>query len=371
MTKANFFDRIQSHYEAELPFVAYNKPNGLNLKGIFQQDNTLYKTFNFSEQGFIMSPFDDRQDTILMPLEKSEVVSVPFIVDSLDDFKDVLISTSEGKSTHVNLVKKGIEAISKGKLEKVVLSRSIDVPIIQSSFIQMFKNLLSKYPKAFVYCWYHPKVGLWLGATPETLMHIEGKRFSIMALAGTQDANNGEKTIWQAKEKEEQQFVTDFILKNISPSIENIKVSDAETSKAGNLLHLKTRIQGTINESCFNLKSLLQDIHPTPAVCGLPKEEAKQFILENEDYNREFYTGFLGELNFEKQIASRSARRNIENRAYTFSKNCTQLYVNLRCAKVETNKAVIFVGGGITEKSIAEDEWEETVSKSKIIKSVL
>jgi len=112
-------------------------------------------------------------------------------------------------------------------------------------------------------------------------------------------------------------------------------------------------------------------LHPTPAVCGLPKESAKQFILEHEDYNREFYTGFLGELNCETTIAPRSGRRNIENRAYAVSRTSTQLYVNLRCMQLKNQQAIIYVGGGITEGSNAESEWEETVSKSLVIKSIL
>ena len=112
-------------------------------------------------------------------------------------------------------------------------------------------------------------------------------------------------------------------------------------------------------------------MHPTPAVCGLPKEAAKAFILENENYNREFYTGFLGELNFEAQLKPRSGKRNIENRAYAITKTSTQLYVNLRCMQLDGNNASIYVGGGITESSDAESEWHETVSKSLVIKSIL
>ena len=112
-------------------------------------------------------------------------------------------------------------------------------------------------------------------------------------------------------------------------------------------------------------------MHPTPAVCGLPKGSAKQFILKHEAYNREFYTGFLGELNCETTIAPRSGRRNIENRAYAITRNSTQLYVNLRCMQLKNQQAIIYVGGGITESSNAESEWEETVSKSLVIKSVL
>ena len=112
-------------------------------------------------------------------------------------------------------------------------------------------------------------------------------------------------------------------------------------------------------------------LHPTPAVCGRPLEIAKQFILNNEDYNRDFYTGFLGELNFEKAQSRNRNRRNIENNAYASIKKTTSLYVNLRCMQLKRNEIDIYVGGGITEDSNAESEWQETVEKTSTIKKVL
>jgi isochorismate synthase len=103
----------------------------------------------------------------------------------------------------------------------------------------------------------------------------------------------------------------------------------------------------------------------------LPKQAAKAFILTNENYNREFYTGFLGELNLEATTSPRSGKRNIEIRAYAMTKKSTQLYVNLRCMQLKNKQAIIYVGGGITESSNAEMEWQETVSKSLVVKSVL
>ena len=156
----------------------------------------------------------------------------------------------------------------------------------------------------------------------------------------------------------------------LEDSVENVNISNVETVKAGNLLHLKTNITAQLKANS-NLNKLISTLHPTPAVCGYPKDIAKQFILKNEMYNREFYTGFLGELNFDTTIAPRSSKRNIENRAYAVKRKSTQLYVNLRCMQLKEINAIIYVGGGITESSNPESEWEETVSKSMVIKNVL
>src|SRR5690606_31374885 len=128
------------------------------------------------------------------------------------------------------------------------------VPLLEITPISIFKRLLNTYPSAFVYFWYHPKVGLWLGATPETLIEIEGNRFSIMALAGTQDYKGTTEVVWKDKEIDEQQIVANFIIQQLKPSVENLNVSKTETVKAGNLLHLKTMISAKLKLESSNLK---------------------------------------------------------------------------------------------------------------------
>jgi isochorismate synthase len=215
-------------------------------------------------------------------------------------------------------------------------------------------------------------VGLWLGATPETLVNIDGQRLTTMSLAGTQKFNGTLDVNWTPKELNEQQLVTDFILKQLESS--NLKSQTInlkpETIKAGNLVHLKTSVSATFN-SKINFKQLLTNLHPTPAVCGLPKDAAKQFILKNENYNREFYTGFLGEINIKMSTTRNNNSRNVENNAYATVKTVSNLFVNLRCMQISNQEAIIYVGGGITKDSNAEAEWEETVQKALVMKKVL
>lgn len=373
MTVQSFFERITQHHSSQLPFVVYRKPNSVTIYACLQKDTVLYTTSNFTERGFVFSPFDAIDETVIIPVNHSESISINDY--DTNDFASTTKTEHpfnlESKAHHINLVNKGIEAINNDEFKKVVLSRKESVPLSNTNPISIFKKLLTKYASAFVYCWYHPKVGLWLGATPETLIKIEGNRFSIMALAGTQSFNGTTEVVWNDKEKQEQQFVTDFIVNNMTPFVNQIKVTDTETVKAGNLLHLKTIISAHLKPEISNLKSLIAVLHPTPAVCGLPKAKAKAFILKHENYERQYYSGFLGELNFETKRAPRSGKRNIENRAYAVIKKSTQLYVNLRCMQLKNNEALIYVGGGITKTSNTESEWEETVSKSLVIKSIL
>ncbi|WP_242204210.1 chorismate-binding protein [Aestuariivivens insulae] len=374
MTTAFFFNRLNGHFKAKLPFVAYRKPNETTINSFLQNTDELLFAKDFTEKGFVFSPFDAIDKTVLMPWGACEALALENFDIALDGTGNTQPHGNIDEATkqqHIALVKRGVDEIEKGNLKKVVLSRKEEQELTHTDPFLIFTRLLNKYSKGFVYCWYHPQVGLWLGATPETLIKIEGHRFSVMALAGTQQYNGTEDVVWQPKEIEEQQYVTDFITDNIKAAVENITISEVETVKSGNLLHLKSTIAGRIDIKSTNLMQLLEQLHPTPAVCGVPKQEAKAFITANENYNREFYTGFLGELNFETSRQPRTGKRNIEHRAYTIPKHSTQLYVNLRCMQLKGKAAIIYVGGGITKLSNPESEWEETVSKSMVIKTVL
>ncbi len=374
MTSKLFLEILNAHYEKEFPFVVYSKPNELKVKALLQDDKELHYTENFEEQGFVFAPFDIRKKAIIIPVKNDNLIEVESISHQDFNYGNIESDTNtvdfkQKKKAYLELAKKTISKIKEGTFKKVVISREERITLKEKNGIKLFLKLLETYKNALVYCFYHPKVGLWLGATPETFLGIEGTRFKTMSLAGTRKKTNSE--TWQKKELEEQQLVTSFITDAISPLMSNIKISEVETTQAGDLLHLRTTLSGVLNFEQSHLKILLSKLHPTPAVCGLPKEHSKAFILENEGYNREYYTGFLGELNFKESKSRNSNRRNVENNAYSSIKNTSNLYVNLRCMQIKDNEAIVYVGGGITKDSNAEKEWEETVNKSQTMKKVL
>ncbi|MGI0107126.1 chorismate-binding protein [Salinimicrobium sp. WS361] len=385
MPEADFIKKLEAQLEEQKPFVAYRKPiltgKSGEVKAFLQQDDELHYTEDFTESGFVFSPFDTSEKATLFPENASEKLIFEQVISEEDT---ALLTSQKGqiseekKSGHIELVKKAVSVLRAGEMDKVVLSRKEEVELNDSNPLKLFKELLNAYPTAFVYCWYHPKVGCWLGATPETLLKVEGNRFKTMALAGTQKFLGSMEVEWGQKEQQEQQFVTDSIVENLKNSgAENLDISEPYTSKAGNLLHLQTDINGTLASTdvprnvSTGYGNIISALHPTPAVCGLPKEKAKAFILSEENYNRDFYTGFLGELNLQKNVQRSRSRRNVENLAYRAVKKETNLYVNLRCMKIEDNKAVLFIGGGITKDSVPEDEWQETVNKAETMKKVL
>ncbi|PNQ72929.1 isochorismate synthase [Hanstruepera neustonica] len=366
-----FFKKLENQFTNKLPFVAYKKPNENTLFSLLQNTEALHILRDFTSSGFVLAPFDSSNDTVIIPLEDSECIQSDYHKSNNVDVNSLEkgeLYDSNQRDHHIQLVSKGINTIKEGHFEKVVLSRVDMVKLQENNPIELFKRLLDNYSQAFVYCWFHPKVGLWLGATPETLIKISNNYFETMSLAGTLQSQVN-LAQWSVKEKNEQQIVTDYIVSQLQDSTAALHVSDPKTVQAGNLVHLKSLIYGTLKSN--NLEHIVNALHPTPAVCGFPKEPAKQFILKEEGYDREFYTGYLGELNFKEQISRNRNRQNIENNAYSAIRNVSNLFVNLRCMQLKNNEALIYVGGGITGDSEPEREWQETVSKSMTIKKAL
>tara|TARA_B110000091_G_C13755169_1_gene449524 strand:- start:298 stop:1362 length:1065 start_codon:yes stop_codon:yes gene_type:complete len=351
------FDRIASQFKLQTPFVVYRKPNENMISGFFQQTKEVFFVEDYTKSGFIFSPFDNQEKAILIPENKSEYHQEALVLEEMPVVETKKISEdASSKKIHLQLVNKAIQEIKKKHFQKVVVSRREEVPLSNFMLVESFRKILHTYPNAFGYVWFHPTIGLWMGATPETLLSISENRFNTMSLAGTQVYTDSKEVVWESKELEEQALVTSFITSQIKEIAVNLKISEKETIRAGNLLHLKTHISGEILNGKDHLKALISALHPTPAVCGFPRLATKKFISKNENYQRTFYTGFLGELNI--------APQNIGSKK-------TTLFVNLRCMEIKKKQALLYVGGGITKDSNALKEWEETVSKSAVMKAVL
>lgn len=356
----DFFEKVKLQQQQNMPFVLYCKPNSDTVIAMFQQNDNLYNVVDFTEKGFVFASFDGNK-TFLIPENQSEMLGVVWEKEEVEVFENRKeVPNVSDKNNFESIVAKGIQAIENNEFKKVVLSRKETIELENFDLVGTFKKLVQLYPNTCVYCFYHPKVGIWMGATPEQLVKANVNVFETMALAGTQKDYGSEEIVWGKKEQEEQQYVTDYIVEQLKEVALDLSVTEPYSIKAGSIWHLKTDIWGVLNAG-FSLKQVVHLLHPTPAVCGLPKEASKSFILENENYDRTFYTGFLGELNTSFAVDSVSS----------------SLYVNLRCMEIEIDsekniaKANLFMGCGITKDSIPEKEWEESVNKSMAMKKVL
>ena len=344
-------EKISKHYCKKLPFVVFSLPESDSLNAFFQKDVKQITVEKLTENGFVFAPFDFKDTSFFIPQNGPESLKCEFVKH---DIKLTPIAISEDideKVRYIKLLGKTVEAIKKRNASKIVISRQKDFKLKDFSIEKLTERLFSAHSTAFRYIWYHPNTGLWCGATPETLVQIENNSFKTMALAGTQPYTNRASVFWGSKELEEQQLVTDSIIDSLQRVTSVLKVSNPHTHQAGSLLHLRTDITGVLKNGKATLTTIATALHPTPAVCGSPKKFAKEFILENEGYDREFYTGFLGPILENGQSAS--------------------LMVNLRCMKIEGNIAHVFVGGGITLASQLQDEWNETQNKIQTMLQVL
>jgi isochorismate synthase len=348
----NLFEKINKHKEQNLPFVIYCKPNSDLTIGLFQNTDELHQLIDFAKEGFVFAPFESGIPCFF-PKDKVEIVSEIIKHEELSSEVNFEREDISEKLNFENLISKAISKIKLGICQKIVVSRKEEIFINSFDIETSFKKGLLLYPTAFRYCMFHPKIGLWIGATPEQLLQVNENEINTVALAGTRLKDIASE--WKVKEKKEQQVVTDYILENISPFVVETTISEPYTVTAGNIQHIKTDISAKMNSES-SLKNIIDILHPTPAVCGYPKDKALDFILKNENYKRSFYTGYLGELN------------------YCFKTNkllTSDLFVNLRCMQIKDTKAEVFVGCGITIDSNPEMEYLETKNKSVTMKKIL
>ncbi len=344
-TKHQITNTLQELYEEDKVFCFYRKKESHTVNVLIQKDLKLHTTELFNEAGFVMSPFQHKENNVFIPKEEAESLKYSMTPEpkSITHTDKHLHKNGKPDEQYINTLQKTIDFIKDKHAQKIVLSRPVFKKLDNIKIGQVFLKVLNSFPSAFVYFFHHPKVGTWMGATPEQILNLKNKKFQTVALAGTQLIH--EKVIWNQKEKDEQQLVTDFIVDQLLPISIYLNISNPYTFPSGHLAHLKTDIEGEIGSGIDHIE-LIKRLHPTPAVCGTPRKTAQDFILENETYNRNFYTGFVGEIH---------------------SKNELDLFVNLRCAQFMEDKAVIYVGGGITKDSNPLNEWTETVEKSKTL----
>jgi len=350
MDYSNLLEKGNTHYKNKRPFVLFCLPDSTLVQGYFQETNQLYFSDKLTTPGFVMARFFNKESSPFIPRQASAFFSSTIQEKKLIEDQVITHELLKEKKNHVKLVEKAIAHIHASSMEKVVLSRRHMQPLSSFNLMILMERLFQLHKGAFRYVWFHPSTGLWCGATPEILIASNGNTFTSMALAGTKKYEENESPNWTPKEMHEQQIVTDVIVKKLQPITTIMKVLKRKNHRAGFLVHLRTDFEGVLNSSKNSLKQLIDILHPTPAVCGAPQRLATDFILENENYSREFYTGFLGV---------------IEN------SSSSKLFVNLRCMQLTEEGAKLYVGGGVTANSVPENEWIETQNKLQTMLQVL
>ncbi|MEM7109578.1 MAG: chorismate-binding protein [Bacteroidota bacterium] len=326
--------------------------------------------------GFLLAPFDNSQGTlhinsdIHINLTTKEVNS--FSSAALDKFNAYAQQETKKRNPQrstairltqpilsepfIEMVNNAIEEIRLGSFQKVVPSRFKNVRLNPNfDHGHFFSTLCESYPNAFVSLVCTPVSGLWIGASPELLLELKANLFKTVSLAGTQKYEGQSLTdvAWTQKEIEEQALVSRYIINGFKKiRLREFDENGPRTVKAGNLIHLKTEfIVDMASTNFYDLGSVMLNLlHPTSAICGMPLEPSLKFIQQHENYPREYFSGYLGPVDFDHK---------------------TSLFVNLRCMKIENHMATLYAGAGITADSNPEKEWQETEMKMNTLLNLI
>lgn len=313
----------------------------------------IYFKFPFNEKLYSTDESSDKEAVIFKSFNQTEsvnfngncvevnTISERFSNQSL--VKDETEFSAETHDEYLEKLQKVIDIIKKNQLPKLVISRrKIFTNFNEIDLKESFNNLCKVYPNAFRYIFIKDDKA-WIGAFSEVLgkFNKSSHEFETMSLAGTIPVSES----WTDKEIEEQKPVSSFIRNVLEKFNTESEIQESETYDhiSGNIKHLKTDFKLKINPE--DLDSIIEELHPTPAVCGIPKDFCKEKIQEFEKFPRELYAGFI----------------RIETEDFI------QYFVNLRCAKLFSDSIHLFVGGGITAQSNPEKEWRETELKSEAV----
>ena len=307
------------------------------------------------QRGFVVAPFEVKSGQPIVVIRPDEVSR-----------QEIQPSTLHLQSAALNLQPSTLHyaidfanyhaQLTQGSFRKIVLARCADeqTPVAIDP-MQLFYHACQLYPRMFIALVSTPQSGIWLTATPEILLEGSGREWRTIALAGTmklvgdQLSGEGENVTWTTKNIEEQRIVATYIAECLEQFTGNFREEGPRTVRAADLVHLRSDFTFTLPTN-GRAGDLLQSLHPTPAVCGLPKHDAFKFILRNESVPRRYYSGFQGPLDVE---------------------GMTHLYVSLRCMSIHHNRYRLYAGGGLLSDSDEESEWNETEAKLNTMRHVL
>lgn len=297
--------------------------------------------------GFVLAPFAVSDECPVLLLQPDSVVrkTLPEIEGEDIAPEGNVVERIGNRGSYAKDFAAFHSRICKGDFPKLVLARqSIDRLQTAEDPRRLFERACRLYPNMFVALVSTPESGTWLTATPEILLEGDGRQYQTIALAGTMGLWG--KTLWSDKNIHEQQYVASYIEQCIRDFSDDCEMKGPYTVAAADVCHLRTDFSFRLQDTS-RLGYFLARLHPTPAVCGLPKQEAMQFILDNESVARRYYSGFMGPIEADGTL---------------------HLFVSLRCMEICGNEYRLHAGGGLLADSGEESEWNETESKMQTIR---
>src|SRR5690554_2354108 len=355
MTLQDNSHKLDSLLEQNKSFAIFRLPEETAPSFVMQTSGEPKQLVDIDElnlnKGFVIAPFrisEDKPVLIIRPdINNLDAVEITSMSPIRNKVKSEKIKNSD-RNEYYKLFQKFYEPLKEGEIKKLVLSRSKSIPKSKNfSAGETFYRAMEKYKHSCVFLFHTPISGTWIGSTPEIILSGSGNKWQTVAIAGTRYPNKGNIS-WDDKNLLEQHLVTSYLLNQLSSFKISPEINGPYTTKAANLAHLKTDLDFTLPEN-VGLGKLIKSLHPTPAVSGLPKEEAFGYIDMYEGYDRRYYTGFIGMMN---------------------KSSDTNLYVNLRCMEIGKSLLTLFAGSGLVTSSNSRDEWKEDRKSVKTMASI-
>ena len=311
------------------------------------------------KKGFVVAPFEVKGDQPVVLIQgELERVSLDNKNGFLDNknIRNISLSDRNKGADYYKIDFANYHSqLENGNFRKIVLARCADEKMpIGVEKMDLFYKACEMYPRLFIALVETPQTGCWLTATPEILLDGKAQDWRTIALAGTmklegdQLNGEGETLTWSTKNIQEQRIVATYITECLEQFTGDFREEGPRTVRAANLVHLRSDFTFKLADN-DHIGDVLQALHPTPAVCGLPKREAFNFIVKNEHTPRRYYSGFMGPLNMDD----------------------THLYVSLRCMNIDGDKCHLYAGGGLLKDSTEEQEWQETEAKMETMKRLI
>ena len=305
-------------------------------------------------RGFVMAPFQLSEAHPIVVLEPEELGewAVPAPSAAADKETSVLEHTFPVPEVdYAQRFANFTQPLLHHPDRKLVLSRKQLIPRQEGFSIgKSFLAAVTRYIRSFVYLCHTPQTGTWMGSTPEILLSGKQCDWHTVALAGTQPLSNGKvEEQWNPKNRHEQRLVAQYIHDQLQTLGIEGKEQGPYPVRAGEVCHLKSDFYFSLPDPAL-VGELLERLHPTPAVCGLPKAWALRFIQAAEGYDRTYYSGFIGWLD---------------------PKGHSDLYVNLRCMQIKPTHFELYAGGGLLGASQLTEEWQETEIKLNTMRRLI
>lgn len=256
------------------------------------------------------------------------------------------------------LVDQALGEIDEGRLQKVVLSRRLDVAGTRCFDVDRLLGALSCLFPSCQVVQLRRNGSSFVAATPERLLSQHGHEIEVDAIAGTAgrdtdsmtDAALGKALCASDKNLREHQFVIDAIREALECCSTGIEApAQPQLMQLSNAQHLWSPIRARANEA-IDIFQLAERLHPTPATNGHPRHSARGWLQVGEPFERGWYTGAAGTL--EPDLSG-------------------ELWVLLRCARVCGSRAELYAGAGIVQGSDPATEWDETEAKLRAMLSAL